>query len=181
MPRPKKSDPKYIRNVRYVPVSIRLDTGRRLELRPRGQRGDTLPVNEEEMQDEKFLGNMDLLFEVITPTEAKNVIAKQTTNQQVVHPALAHLKNERGEQYERGVVIEENFTDQGQRVAVVDERGQIERFRAPGSTEAPLPEIPSDVPPEEAVDWVARQKNIDGPEAGLGNLKVTKSEVQKES
>jgi hypothetical protein len=177
---PKKSQ-QYIRNIRAVPVSIRLDTGRKLELRPRGQRGDTLPVNTEEMQDEKFLGNQDLLFEVLTGAEGKKVIQKQTTNQQAVHPALSHLRNERGETYERGVVVEENFQDQGSKVAVVDERGQIQRFRAPGSVDNPLPDIPSDVPAEEVADWVARQKNVEGPEAGLGAVKVTKETVQREN
>jgi hypothetical protein len=184
MPAKKKGStgPKqYIRNTRHVPVSVRLDTGRRLELRPRGQRGDSLPINDEEMQDEKFLGNVGILFEVIPTAEAQNVIQKQTTNQQSVHPALAHLKNERGEQYEKGVVVEENYTDQGKAVAVVNERGQIERFRAPGSVDNPLPDIPADVPPEEVSDWVARQRNVEGPEAGLGPVKVTKSDVQRES
>lgn len=169
----------YIRNVRHVPVSIRLDTGRKIELRPRGQRGDTVPVNSEEMQDEKFIGNQDLLFELLTNAEGKNVYKKQVNNQQSVHPALSQIRNERGEEYTKGVVVEENFQDQGKAVAVVDERGQIQRFRAPGSVDNPLPEIPSDVPAEEISDWLARQKNIEGPEAGLGNISVTKEDVKK--
>jgi hypothetical protein len=170
---------KYIRNTRHVQVSIRLDTGRRIQLQPRGQRGDTVPVNDEEMQDEKFVGNQDLLFELITESEGKNVIAKQTKNQQAVHPALAQIRTPTGEVYSSGVVIEENFTDQGKVVGVVDERGQIQRFRAPGVADQSLPEVPSDVPPKEHADWLARQKTLEGPEAGLGNIKVTKEEVRK--
>lgn len=175
----KKNTQKFIRNVRAIPVSIRLDTGRKIELRPRGQRGDTVPVSDEEMQDDKFVGNADLLFEILTHSEGKNVIGKQTTNQQAAHPALSQIRNERGEEYTRGVVVEENFQDQGKVVGVVDERGSIQRFRAPGSVENPLPNIPSDVPAEEVSDWVARQKNVEGPEAGLGNIKVTKEQVQR--
>lgn len=170
---------KYIRNIRHVPVSIRLDTGRKIQLNPRGQRGDTVPVNDEEMQDEKFVSNQDLLFELLTESEGKNVIKKQTTNQQAVHPALSQIRNPTGQVYESGVVVEENFTDQGKVVGVVDERGQIQRFRAPDAAEQSLPEIPDDVPPKEHADWLARQKTVEGPEAGLGNIKVTKEAVQK--
>jgi hypothetical protein len=170
---------KFIRNIRHVPVSIRLDTGRKVNLQPRGQRGDTVPVNDEEMQDEKFVGNQDLLFELITESEGKNVIAKQTHNQQAVHPALSTIRSPRGEVYESGVVVEENFTDQGKVVGVVNERGQIERFKAPGAADQELPEVPSEVPPEEMADWLARQKTLEGPEAGLGNIKITKEDVQK--
>jgi len=176
---PAKKKQQFIRNIRHVPVSIRLDTGRRIQLQPRGQRGDTVPVNEEEMQDEKFLGNQDLLFELITETEGKNVIAKQTVNQQMIHPALSQIRTPTGEVYSSGVVVEENFTDQGKVVGVVDERGHIQRFRAEGVPEQSLPKVPSDVPPEEYADWLARQKTVEGPEAGLGNIKVTKNAVQK--
>lgn len=179
MPAKKKAEQLFVRNVRHVPVSVRLDTGKRLELRPRGQRGDCAPVTEEEMQDDKFLRNSGNLFEVITSSEANNVIEKQTTNQQAVHPALAHIRNERNEPYEKGVVVGEEFTAEGQKVAVVSERGEIQRFKAPGSVDNPLPDIPSHVPPEEAADWLARQKTLEGPEAGLGNIRVTKGEVNK--
>lgn len=178
----KKKTQSYIRNVRHVPVSIRLDTGRRLELRPRGQRGDTAPVSTEEMLDDKFVGNQDTLFEIIAEGEAKEVIGKQTTNQQAMHPALAQMRNAKGEEYaQRGVVVEEEFQDQGKFAATIDERGMITRFKAPGTSDNPLPDVPSYVPPEEQADWVARQKNIEGPEAGLGNLKVTKSEPQNDN
>lgn len=168
------STQKYIRNVRYVPVGVRLGTGRRINLQPRGQRGDCAPVSKEEMSDEIFLGNVGLLFEVIPVGEAQDVIGKQTTNQQQVHPALHQLRNAKGEGYTRGVVVEENFDDQGKTVAAISDRGMIERFKAPGTVDQPLPDIPADVPPEEVADWVARQKNIEGPEAGLAGLKVVK-------
>lgn len=172
---------KYIRNVRYMPVGVRLGTGRRINLQPRGQRGDCAPVSKDEMSDEIFLGNVGLLFEVIPAAEAADVISKQTTNQQAAHPALSQLTNAKGEQYERGVVVEENYDDQGKKVALVSDRGMIQRFKAPGTTDQPMPDVPADVPPEEVADWVARQKNIEGPEAGLAGLKVNTDELNKET
>lgn len=171
------STQKYIRNTRYVPVSLRLGTGRKINLQPRGNRGDCAPVNKEETNDEIFLGNLGVLFEVISEAEAKEVIGKQTTNQQQIHPALQQLRNAKGEEYERGVVVEENFDDQSKRVAAINDRGMITRFKAPGTTDMPLPEIPDNIPPEEVSDWLARQ-NTEGPEAGLGGLRVTKDDPQ---
>jgi len=173
--------PKYIRNVRYVPVGVRLGTGRRINLQPRGMRGDCAPVSKEEMSDEIFLGNVGLVFEVIPAAEAADVISKQTTNQQTAHPALSQLRNSHGDAYEKGVVIEENFDDQGKKVAVVSDRGMIQRFKAPGTTDQPLPNVPDSVPPEEVADWVARQKNVEGPEAGLAGLKVNTDDLHKEN
>ncbi|WP_301930982.1 hypothetical protein [Ferruginibacter sp.] len=130
------------------------------------------------MSDEIFLGNVGLLFEVIPAAEAEDVIGKQTTNQQVVHPALALIRNAKGEEYERGVVVEEEGPDTRAPVAAISDRGEITRFRAPGTVDQPLPEIPSDIPPEQVADWVARNKTVDGPEAGLAGLKVVKAEVE---
>lgn len=165
---------KFIRNIRYVPVSVRLGTGRRIDLKPRGMRGDCAPVNKDEMQDEIYMANEGLLFENITSADAEGVISKQTTNQQKAHPALAQLRNSLGEGYSRGVVVEENYDDQGKVMAAVSDRGVIERFKAPGTVDQPLPDIPDDVPPEEASDWVARNSKIEGPEAGLAGLKIVK-------
>jgi hypothetical protein len=143
-------------------------------------RGDCAPVSKDEMEDEKFLGNVGVLLEVIPTAEAKEVIGKQTTNQQTAHPAMDLIRNAKGEVYERGVVIEEDYRDgQGPTVATVSERGEIERFKAPGTVDQPLPEIPTDVPPEEVADWVARHANVEGPEAGLAGLRVTKAEPEK--
>lgn len=178
-PRKKAADQQYIRNIRYVPVAVRLGSGRRIDLKPRGMRGDTAPVSEDEMNDEIFLGNLDLLFEVIGDKDAKDVIKKQVTNQQRVHPALNQLRNSHGNEYEKGVVIEDNINEEGPTVAAVNDRGMITRFKAPGTTDQPLPTIPSDVPPEEVADWIARNAKIEeGPEAGLGGLRVTRTETQ---
>lgn len=175
----KKKVTKYIRNIRGVQVGLRLGTGRRIDLKPRGMRGDCAPVSEDEMEDEIFLGNVGLIFEIIPGSEAQKVIAKQTTNQQAIHPALAVMRNELGEEYEKGVVIVEESEAERPTVAAVNERGMITRFKAPGTVDKPLPNIPDDVPPEEAADWVARQKHVEGPEAGLAGMKVTKGQVEK--
>lgn len=179
----KKTETKYIRNVRHVPISVRLDTGRRIELRPRGQRGDCAPVNKEEMEDHKFVNNMDILFEVIPAGEAKEVISKQTINQQAIHPALQQMRNAKGEEFTKGVVLEESSSDtaKGTGVASVDERGMITRFAGRGSVDNPISEVPGHVNPEEASDWLARQKVDDNkrPEENLG-LKVTKGDTQNQ-
>lgn len=178
-PAKKRTGQQFIRNVRHVPVSIRLGTGRRIELKPRGQRGDTAPVSKDEMVDEIFMGNENLLFEVISSQDAQKVITKQTTNQQNVHPALNQMRNARGEEYKRAVVVEEYTQEARPTVAAVNDRGEITRFKAPGSVDNPLPEIPSDVPAEEVADWLARQKTIEGPEAGLPpGIKVVKGNTE---
>lgn len=169
---------KFVRNIRYIPVSVRLEGGRRIELSPRGTRGDSAPVSKEEIDDRLFDANLDLLFELVDEDQVKETRAKQTTNQRV-HPALDQIRNPLGEKYEKGVVVQENFADQGVAVGKIDERGEIQRFKAPGSVDNPIPEIPAEVPPEEASDWLARNKNLEGPEAGLGGLKVV-SEVQSD-
>jgi hypothetical protein len=153
MPPRKKPEQQYIRNVRFVPVSVRLNAGRKFDLRPRGQRGDTVPVSADEMNDEIFLGNLDVLFEVIPASEAHEVIRKQTTNQRKMHPALAQMRNEYGQEYKKGVVMGENTPEQSFDVGSVDEQGNI--------TRTTVQEVPENVQ--------------EGPEAGLAGLKVTRS------
>lgn len=172
MPQP-RTGPKYIRNVRYVQASIRLGSGRRIHLQPRGVRGDCAPVNKDEMNDEIFLANSGILYEIITSSEAKKVVEKQTINQQSAHPALRGLRNALGEELEdKGVVIEESNVDQGKKAGSVDERGMITRFHAVGSVDKPLPDVPDHVPPEEQADWLARNTKNEGPEAGLAGRKI---------
>lgn len=175
----KKQETKFIRNIRHVPVGVRLGTGRRIDLRPRGERGDCAPVNVDEQSDEIYLGNVDLLFEVISADAAKTVISKQTTNQQSVHPALAHMRNSLGEEYTSGVVVVEESHENRPVIAAVDERGMITRFKAPGTVDKPLPKVPSHVPPEEASDWIARNAKVEGPEAGLAGRKVVKGNQEQ--
>ena len=178
-PKKRGESSKYIRNIRAVQVGLRLGSGRRIDLQPRGMRGDCAPVDADEMNDEIFLANVELLFEVIPTAEAKQVISKQTTNQQSIHPALHAMRNEKGEEYTKGVVVVEQSENERPVVAAVNDRGMITRYKGIGTTDNPIPEVPADIPPEQMADWVARQKTVEGPEAGLAGMKVTKGQVEK--
>ena len=71
---------KHIRNVLGVDVRLTFDSGRRIELAPRGQRGDMVAVSKEELDDPIFLNNLSSLYEVITNAEATKIREKQFTN-----------------------------------------------------------------------------------------------------
>lgn len=71
---------KHIRNALGVDVRLTFDSGRRIELAPRGQRGDMVAVSKEELDDPIFLNNLGSLYEVITNAEAAKVREKQLTN-----------------------------------------------------------------------------------------------------
>lgn len=172
--KPRASTQKWIRNIREVPVSIRLDTGRRIELLPRGRRGDSVPVSATEIKDEKFRLNKDLLFEVITETEANNVIGKQDTNRLQVHPAMSQIRNAKGEEYANAPAITPEQEVKGTQVGTIDDRGMITRADSNGSTSNPIRE---ELTLEEK-DELARRTDLDGPAAGIGGMKVTKGEVQ---
>jgi len=79
---PKKttSAGKSIRNLLGVDVRLTFESGRRVELTPRGQRGDMVAVSKEELDDPIFLNNLSSLYEVISNAEAAKVREKQLTN-----------------------------------------------------------------------------------------------------
>jgi len=177
----------WMRNLRHTHVSIRLDD-RKIELAPRGQRGDIAPIKKDEAEHEIFLQNQGTLFETLTTAEAKEVVEQQHENvQQRPHPALATIRNEYGEEYERVTTEPEFNREQGKTVAPLDEEGNltinrqgIRRSPIPGTTENPLPDIPDHIAPEEQADWIARQRSAQGVEAGFGGeVKVTKEPTQK--
>lgn len=153
--------PKYIRNIRYVPIACRLGVDkRRIELAARGQRGDMVPLKKGDLEDDIFIKNDGLLFEVISGAEAKKILEQQTTNQQTqkAHPALAQIRNPLGEEYEQDAVktkAEPEFNSQGVTVAdlteseggegsnydiAIDRRTGIRRAAVPGSEDNPSPE-----------------------------------------
>lgn len=184
---PKKpAIPAYIRNIRYTPVSCRVSNERRIELKPRGMRGDMAKISKQEFEDHRVQANLGLIFEPLTKAQAEKIWDDQLTNQQAHHPALNSLRNDKGEEFDNKdvVVKEETFEDQGVVVAelndgqmVIDRGLGIQRFSGIGTQDNPLP-IPSDLPPDEQADWVARQ-NLEGPAAGLGNMNVTIDETQQ--
>lgn len=181
----RKPQQKYIRNLRHVPIAFRMgEDKRRIELKPRGQRGDLIPLKKGDQTDDTFLKNVDLLFEVISTSEVDKITENQTTNQTTKqHPAMAAIRNELGEEYEGNpVVVEEEFNSQGRVVANLDDSGNIpidrgtgiRRASIPGSEDRPLPDVPDSIPPEEAADWVAR--NSDNP---ISSLRVSKEPTQR--
>ena len=77
---PVSSTKKHIRNIRGVDVRLTFDSGRRIQLAPRGMRGDLVAVSKDELEDPIFLNNLGLLYEVISGKDADDVRSKQGTN-----------------------------------------------------------------------------------------------------
>ncbi len=194
-----------VRNLRNVHVSLKAQ-GRRIELAPRGQRKDVAPLEKGDQADEAFMADKGVLFEIITKGAADKIAEKQATNQQEKrHPALDVLRTAEGEKYsDDAVKLEERHDQQGKVVANLSEepnRGKrfdwgvdIRRADLPGTQDRPLPDMPDSVAPEDQgqyrldqaaeadalADEQARNKNVEGPAAGLGGIRqVTKGEVQR--
>ena len=202
------------RNTTHYNTSIRLERQeekgkRRTELKPRGQRGDFMPLqpgdeNDPVIQEYVTRG----ILELITQDEAAKVAAKQMNNAQNVHPALAMLRNERGEPYEDGAFqVAPSFEEQGIVVAelkdgqiafdrggrggivrpgqeATQERGAA-RLRQPGAAPQGSPYASqAPVPPgregDAAADAKARKKGLQGPSAGLPEgMRVTVAPTQQ--
>jgi len=187
----------FARNLRNVEANIRLarqEKGKkRIELKPRGFRGDLFRLKPEDLEDENLLANIGLLVEIITAAEAKSIIEKQTTNlQTAIHPSMAILRNELGEEYAEGALkVDAEYNSQGITVAHLKPQGggageiQVDRQgihraptnAAPGGNSA----IISDGFNASAAqaDAIARRKDLEGPAAGLPGMKVTMAEVER--
>jgi hypothetical protein len=146
-----RSTQKYIRNLYGTPVGLRLAGGERIDLRPRGQRGDLCAVTKEQEKDTKLLLNVNLLVEVITEAEAAKVIEGQNTNQRAHHPALQMLRDEFGDPYAQDdVEVTQDPQDAGEVVAqLVD--GNIVTQRVPGKGQQ-MVRGPRSVGPKVATD-----------------------------
>lgn len=187
-----RSTAKYIRNLHAVPVSLRFSeqtSGRRIELRPRGERGDIQKVNKDELEDTIFMLNQDSLFELLTANQAADTLEKQTWNQQKRSPIVDMLRNELGEPID-SVVMKKSPQEEAITVAHIEQTGatnrlqqgevihrgiEVKRAPVPGSQDNPGPQVPDHIDPEHAADWVARnaeQQGIEGPQAGLGGYSV---------
>jgi hypothetical protein len=79
-PKRSTSSNKYVRNVRGVNVRVTFDTGRKIELAPRGQRNDMTAISKDELDDPIFLNNLGSLYEVISAADAQEIREKQMTN-----------------------------------------------------------------------------------------------------
>lgn len=165
---------KFVRNILEVPVGFRFQkSGSRLDLAARGQRGDTRPVDKEDLEDSVYAANHGVLFEEITAAEAKAVIEKQSTNisENRTHPAWDSIRTEQGEEYENQEVRLESEEDQGAVVVaktkrqaegvgevVIDRGVGIRRAGLPGTEGHDLPNVPDHVAPEDQAEYLARER-----------------------
>lgn len=171
--------PWFIRNLRHVPVRVRFGgkDGRSIKLEPRGGRGDLMQLQPGEEYD-PALNDIGILFEALTAQQAAEVIGKQTTNQQAVHPALAHLRLPTGEQYEGtvevqpeynreqsilvGTVVDQGANEKNQQRTVVQRLENVgpERAALAGTQDRPIAHVSDAIEPEEQAAWVAEQGGI---------------------
>lgn len=127
-----RSTQKFARNLYGSPLGLRLAGGDRIELRPRGQRGDLAPITKDQQGDAKMLLNIGVTVEVISEAEARKIIEAQNTNQQAFHPTAAILRDALGRPYENPEVrVEADPQAQGETVALLKD-GQIVTQRVPG-------------------------------------------------
>jgi hypothetical protein len=190
----------YIRNLRHVDVGFRLESQegqgkKRTDLKPRGQRGDLKKISNKDLNDSGLLNQVEIgLVEIITEHEAREVISKQSTNAaRAPHPAMAGLRNELDQPYAEGALkVEASFEDQGVVVAHLNPqgggagelpnrgRGGIDWEAARGGVQqnAPVGGNPSIISDGFAADAIARRKDLEGPAAGLGGVKVTLGETK---
>jgi hypothetical protein len=195
----------YARNLRNADASIRLTRQegkkRRLEFKPRGERGDIQPLEKDDLNDVALLDNVGLLVEIITAAEAKDIISKQVVNrQQQVHPAMAMLRNALGEEYaqtEVPVVHDGSYTiahlnPVGGEAGNLPDQGRGVDWNAIHQGQAPVPERPRSIGGNPAIisdgfarndskaatDALARKKSLEGPGA-TGITKVIVDPVQR--
>lgn len=197
-----QTGPFFARNLRNVEVGIRLerqDKGKkRFDLKPRGQRGDFVKLQESDLEDENLLQNIALnVVEVITAGEAKDIIERQSKNIQAgVHPAMAILRNPKGEEYtqQNVPVVEDDsytvahLTPQGGEAGAIPDQGRGVDWDAvrngpvnPGIGGNPAIVSDGFARNDNAAqaDAVARRKDLEGPAAGLGGVQVTVAPTQR--
>lgn len=186
----------FIRSLVGAAGGVRLSFDEDYKLTPRGQIGDIVQVTEDDRLTPSYQADLNVLFHEISEEEAREAISKQATNAQAPRqPALMDIiKNERGESYAQAEPqVEVPFEQQGEVVATISDgpdgrftdgyQGTITRsggeapqqVAAPGSVQNPLPEVPSDVPPEQVADWVARNTKSEqtAADAVRNSLRVT--------
>jgi hypothetical protein len=132
--------PKWVRNLYTSPFSLRLqrqsDTKtRRIELKPRGVRGDMFPLEPGDENDHVLRANEGRV-EVIGDGTAKRVAAGQTHNIQKTNTTLALIRNENDEPIKK-LTVETEYNQQGVVVGYVDssaqaklEKGEFGKSRA---------------------------------------------------
>lgn len=203
-PKKRGTTQRYIRAI-YAPAGgtrLTLNNGNRFHLQPRGQINDLAPVTKDDITDPVYVQNKNLMFEEISSAEAKKIIEGQATNAQTPRNrgVIEHIRDEYGNPVNQEVKMEQPFEQQGQVVANIEDgpsgrftdgyQGKITRapgeapqqVSVPGSVGNPLPEVPSDVPPEQVADWVARNaKSAEAAADALrSGLSVEVAQAQKE-
>ena len=134
--------PKYVRNLLGTPFHLRLqrqnqkDGIRRIELKPRGVRGDMHPLEPGDENDPTLAGSLGYV-EIIGYGTAQRVQQKQTHNIQKTNTTLAMITNELGEPIQK-LTVETEYNKQGVTVAYIDpkqyaklEAGEFGRSRSP--------------------------------------------------
>lgn len=118
-----KTGPKWVRNGYHAPFSIRLqrqDKKERIDLQPRGQRGDMFPLQPGDESDHIMISNLQTgLIELIGDGQAKRIAEGQTTNIQQHNTTLAMIVNETGEPINK-LTVETEYNQQGVVVGYVD-------------------------------------------------------------
>lgn len=115
--------PKWVRNLYTSPFSLRLqrqsDTKtRRIELKPRGVRGDMFPLEDGDENDHILRANLGRV-EIIGDGTAKKVLEGQTHNIQKTNTTLAMITNEVGEPIKK-LTVETEYNKQGVVVGYID-------------------------------------------------------------
>lgn len=187
----------YIRNIRGTWARLTLhQNDRRIELEPRGQRGDMAMVTPEEREDDIYRDNLGYIFEEVRLDEGKKIIAKQQTNAAPQPTIMDHIRNPHGDPYQQPATVEASMESQGQVVANIEQKqgsqhvDQIEEITrasgaapvqqaVPGSIGNPGITIPPDMPAEQVAAYVAQQRARAGSERvgdGTDNLARQNSE-----
>lgn len=131
--------PKWVRNLLTSPFSLRLtrqDKKQRIELKPRGVRGDMFPLEPGDENDHIIRANLGYI-EIIGDGTARKALEGQTHNIQKTNSTLAMITNELGDPITK-LVVETEYNQQGVVVGYVDpneqaklERGEFGRSRSP--------------------------------------------------
>lgn len=99
-----KTETFYARNLHHIPVGFRIN-GKRIDLKPRGERGDLVKITPEQLQDDSIINQVQITVELVPEQAARDIISKQSHNiQRQPHPTFALLRNEIGEEYSEDAV-----------------------------------------------------------------------------
>lgn len=115
--------PQWIRNLYTSPFSLRLQRQsdvktRRIELKPRGVRGDMFPLEEGDEKDHILIANLGRV-EIIGNGTAQRVLSGQTNNIQKTNTTLAMIVNEVGDPIQK-LTVETEYNQQGVVVGYLD-------------------------------------------------------------